>query len=261
MIAHAVAFNEGDNPEPMPWAEYFVCGPNTTAEQAQAIRAAGSKLIVKVQPVRVLKSDGSPDMYWPWGRSLSLIPLLRMPDGTFGTLDAPGQGMEGRYVLDFGASTVPLQMGKLVNHLCASLGAIGVMQDYGGISVQNMSPSLSQPYNWAPWAAGYMSYRQYLLNQKRRLWNCNNAQSVPGATLCIEGIRLNGSDTTYPPNPTQAYNLGLANPDSIMLVEYPDDTLRQQVVAKALACGGNVDWRPAFFTGDRVSREPAPELL
>jgi len=264
IVPRSVAFNEGPNPQPMPWAEWFVCGPNTTPEQAQAIRAAGSKLIVKVQPVRVLLPNGEPDMYWPLGRALSLVPGLYCVDGTPSSVDAPGEGMAGRIVLDFSQPQVVHQMVKIVNDLCASLGAIGVMQDYGCKDVSGFGNCYKvDPNVWPAWGANYTAYLDGLMKQKRKVWRCCNKQFSPGAMLCMEGIRLSiygGSDTGYPPSPKQAYNNCVAYPGTILLVETTDSATCSAIVSAAVTGGGAVDYRPSFFTGDRVSRMPAPGL-
>src|SRR5690348_9149034 len=94
IVRRTVAFDEGPNPQPQPWAEYFVCAPRTTPAMAAAIRAGGTRLIIKVQPCRWLHDDGSPVLDWQWDRMLSLLPLFKDASGANVTFQ-PGQGMEG----------------------------------------------------------------------------------------------------------------------------------------------------------------------
>jgi hypothetical protein len=262
IVPRSVAFDEGPSPQPMPWAQLYVVGPRTTPEQAQLIRAAGSELIVKIQPCRWLLPSGEPEMHWQWDRSISLIPILRCLDGTPACVDEPGEGMAGTVVLDFSDPNTARQMAKLANELCASLGAIGVMQDYGCLNVSGFGNCPKVDTNvWPFWSNGYSAYLAELMKQKRRVWRCCNHQFSPGAALCVEYIRLYGSLTGYPPSPMQAHNLCVANPGTILLAQFDDPYLRGLIVNAAVSAGGYVDYRPYFFTGDRVSRQPAPELV
>jgi len=150
-------------------------------------------------------------------------------------------------------------MAQLVERLCTSLGAVGVMIDYGSLSLEGLV--LIEPANWQRWIDGYMRYRTSLLARKLRVWNCSNRQATPGASLCMEGIVAGGSDDGWPPSPLQALRRAEESPGSILLVQSPGDVLRKEIVAAALLSDACVDYRPQFFTGDRVSREPAPELM
>lgn len=243
VIPQTVAFDERPEAVPFPWAEYVVVGPRTSVAGATAIREPGSKLIIKVQPVRWFLENGQPHMGSTWDRLLSTLPYLDSP-----TLDEPGEGMEHSKLLDF-RTLLTQNLAMPLTQLCANLGAMGVLFDYGCASIAGAPDG---------WTTGYWNYRQRVVASGLRVWHaCNRPQSM-GGSLMFENIRSSGLDDGYPPNYRQVRDRpGYQN---MLLIQSPDVRHRRIICGIALETGALVNYRPAFFT-DRWANSPAPEMI
>lgn len=242
IIPQTVAFDETENPQPFPWAEYVVVGPRITIDQASAIRAVGSKLIIKVQPVRWI-IDGQPYLGASWDRVLQWLPYLETP-----TLAESGEGMDGSFIIDF-RSALAQNLSVTLAALAQQRGAMGIMFDYGSEDIQGTPEG---------WATGYGNYRQRVMTAGYKIWNCTNRAQKMGGSLMFENIRANGLIDGYPPNYAQIRSR--PGGQHMLLIQNNDVRHRRIICGMALESGYLVNYRPYFFT-NRWYNEVPPEMV